>query len=380
VVKKLLSDIRFWLVLFFLIRIIGITYPPIENTHSWRQCLTASIARNYLEENADIRFPAQDVRDKTTGIIPAEFPVFSYLIFILVKIFGYGHWYGRLLNLLVTSVGIYFFYRAISLRYGERTGFYAALMLTISIWFIFGRKIMPDTFSASLALTGYYFAELFIARRKIIFLFAMSLFLTLGIMTKLPSVVFLVFLVPIFLDKQVSSRQKFSVIMGCIPGVFFTWLWYFWWNPHLAATFGNQLYFPYSFSEGFRYFGIYWKEVCTQFTFIAFEGFIGSALCIAGIIMAIMKRQQIVLLTFFCAFLLFGYIVVRSGPTFAMHSYYMVPFIPFMAMLGGYFIAGLKKKMIAMAATGIMIVESFLNQQHDLRYNSNQAYWLQMET
>jgi hypothetical protein len=43
----LLGDIRTWIVLFFLIRMIGITSAPIEIGHSWRQCLTAMIARNF---------------------------------------------------------------------------------------------------------------------------------------------------------------------------------------------------------------------------------------------------------------------------------------------------------------------------------------------
>jgi hypothetical protein len=379
VIKNLASDIRSWLVLFFLIRLIGITYPPIENTHSWRQCLTNSVARNFLEENADIRYPSQDVRDKETGIIPAEFPLFSYFIFLCAKLFGYAHWYGRLINLIVTTLGIYFFSRGISLRYGEKTGFYAGLMLVISIWFIFGRKSMPDTFSASLALTGYYFAELFVARRKPVFLVAMSIFFTIGFMTKLPSVILIFFLLPVFFDKRNSLFQQVLLVAGCVPAVFFTWLWYFWWNPQLEAAYGNQLYYSYSFSEGLKYFGIYFGKVCTQFDFIAFEGFTGSIICLAGIVTATIKKEWKLVFTFSGAFILFGYLVVRSGPTFPLHSYYMIAFVPFMALMGAFFIAGLTKKIITGAITSVMLIESFMNQQHDLRYNNGNAYWLKME-
>ena len=35
--------------LFFLIRLIGITNPPLEIAHNWRQVTGLMVARNYLE-------------------------------------------------------------------------------------------------------------------------------------------------------------------------------------------------------------------------------------------------------------------------------------------------------------------------------------------
>ena len=36
-INALVKDIRFWIVLFFLIRMYGITMPPLEMGHNWRQ-------------------------------------------------------------------------------------------------------------------------------------------------------------------------------------------------------------------------------------------------------------------------------------------------------------------------------------------------------
>jgi hypothetical protein len=61
-VKKLLTDIQFWIVLFFLIRMIGITNPPLEIGHNRRQSLTNMVARNFLTVDAGMKI---DFKRKT---------------------------------------------------------------------------------------------------------------------------------------------------------------------------------------------------------------------------------------------------------------------------------------------------------------------------
>jgi len=42
-VRNLFTDIRFWIFLFFLIRLVGITNAPLETGHNWRQSFTNMI-------------------------------------------------------------------------------------------------------------------------------------------------------------------------------------------------------------------------------------------------------------------------------------------------------------------------------------------------
>ena len=51
---KILKDIRFWLIFFFIIRLISITNPPLEILHNWRQTTVTMVARNFLEINSNI--------------------------------------------------------------------------------------------------------------------------------------------------------------------------------------------------------------------------------------------------------------------------------------------------------------------------------------
>ena len=55
--KNYFTDIRFWILLFFFLRLYGITNAPLEISHNWRQSLTNMIARNFLEIDNNILYP-----------------------------------------------------------------------------------------------------------------------------------------------------------------------------------------------------------------------------------------------------------------------------------------------------------------------------------
>jgi len=98
------GTIIFWILIFFLIRLTGITNPPLETEHNWRQCFTAMIARNFLEQSPNILYPQIDMSGNQPGFIGSEFPLFNYIIFLAAKIFSYQHWYGRLINMIISSI------------------------------------------------------------------------------------------------------------------------------------------------------------------------------------------------------------------------------------------------------------------------------------
>ncbi|MCX6296566.1 MAG: hypothetical protein NTX97_10960, partial [Bacteroidetes bacterium] len=58
--EKYAPDIRFWIVLFFIIRLYGITDPPLEIAHNWRQVTGDMVARNMYEIDNNILYPRLD--------------------------------------------------------------------------------------------------------------------------------------------------------------------------------------------------------------------------------------------------------------------------------------------------------------------------------
>ena len=147
-----LKDIRFWIFLFFIARLYGIWFPPIDISHNWRQTTVTMVARNFLEIDPNPFYPRLDISGELTGITGMEFPLLNYLCYLLSLVFGYQHWYGRLIVLVISSFGLFYFYKLVKSYFEEKVAFNASIVLLFSIWFTYSRKIMPDTFSLSLIL------------------------------------------------------------------------------------------------------------------------------------------------------------------------------------------------------------------------------------
>jgi len=98
------------------------------------------IARNFLENKANLLYPTINMAGEKSGIIGSEFPLFNYLIFLFSSIFDYSHWFGRLINLFVSSFGLYFFFKLVKGLINKQTAFNATIVLTVSIWLRFQGK------------------------------------------------------------------------------------------------------------------------------------------------------------------------------------------------------------------------------------------------
>jgi hypothetical protein len=374
------SDIRFYIGILFLLRLWGITNPPVDGNHGWRQSLTCMVARNLVEVDSNPLYPRADQfgGDKT-GIFGGEFPLLQELIAGVSSVFGYDHWYGRLINLIVTSIGIYLFYLLLAMWTSQRTAFYSTLFLLLSLWFMFGRKIMPDTFSVSLTIAGVYFASLFAKSQKWHHLVWVFLLFTLGGLSKLPAA-FVFILIPfITLSSSLSVLKKVSLFaVTGIASVIVLW-WYFIWNPHLVNTFGSNIMFVKSFGEGFFELSQESHQLMEKFYFACTQSYLATLVCLIGLIWILVKERGlrwpiISLLGMLSLFM------VKVGGVFAVHNYYMIPFAPLYALGGGYLLSNIKLQKISIAILFIVAVESMTHQIGDLSYPHKRAYKLELES
>ncbi|MDD2345282.1 MAG: glycosyltransferase family 39 protein [Bacteroidales bacterium] len=379
--KKYFPDIRFWIIFFFIIRLYGIWFPPIDAAHSWRQVTGNMVARNFLETDANIFYPRVDMAGEKTGITGTEFPVLNYLIFLMAKVFGWQEWHGRLIVLLFSSLGIYFFYRIIKIKFPEKTAFYASLILLASNWFIYSRKIMPDTFSVSLVIIGLWYALRYFENQKEKYLIFSSILILLGILSKIPAILILCPLLIVFWDRsyKIESKIWFSIFMLPVMGIVF-W-WYYLWVPHLVETYGYwHYYMGTSWRQGFTELQEYLPDVLNKFYFDALK-FSGFTAFMAGFIILLFKSKQQnkrwLLHLLLWSTILFFVFMLKSGRNFAVHSYYIVPFVPIMALIAGYAINQIKNKKWAILTVSIIVIEGIANQQHDFRMPENKQHMLE---
>lgn len=372
-------DFRFWVFLFFIIRMYGITNPPLETAHSWRQTFTCMVARNFYEIEPNILYPRIDTDGERSGIVGSEFPLFNYLIFLIAKIFGYDHWYGRLINLFISSTGIYFFYLIIRKFFGNPHAFCSGLILLCSLWFSYSRKIMPDTFSMSLVIIGLYFGLLFISSKKIWTLILFIFFSTIGGLSKLPSIIVLgVLLVPL-LSGSTPKRLKILISSALVIILSIVALWYFYWVPFLQKNYGFQIIFQKDIITGISEILNYWGAALEKFYFGALLSYIAFGMFLLGLFFAIKNKSKAILGVFIIGFLIFVFFAIKTGAVFPTHSYYIIPFVPFMAFIAGYGISSIQNRYFKVFILSAIIIESLANQQHDFKIKDKDLYMLDLE-
>ena len=362
-----LKDIRFWIIFFFVLRLYGITNPPLEVGHNWRQTDGLMIARNFYEHNANIFYPTVDVAGEKSGIVGCEFPILNYIIYLISLIFGYDHWLGRLVVLITSSIGILYFYKLIKRYFGESPAFNASILILISFWFSYSRKIIPDAFAASLCLISLYYAFLYLDEGKIIHLFWFFILALLGCLSKIMVATILTVLIfPVFNPVVPIKRKVLLSFLSLVILVNVCW-WYFVWVPYLSVTYGfGHFFMGLSFEEGLtsilQNFRLFIKRLYdTPFKYTGYAAFL------AGVFLIIKNRQWIKLGVFLVPFVAFLVILVKTGAAIIGDTYYVITAIPAMAFIAGCGLSYIDNKKVVVAILIIVGIESLAAQIYDFR-------------
>ena len=377
-IKSILTDIRFWILFFFILRLVGITNAPLEIGHNWRQALTSMIARNFLEGNSNLLYPRIDMAGNQTGIIGSEFPFYNYLIYLVSSVFQYAHWYGRLINLIVSSFGIYFFYLFVAKISDKKVAFNASIVLLSSIWFAFSRKIMPDTFSVSLVIIGMYYCYMYLTSGSNLKLLLFFCFSTLGMLCKIPALSLVSLIAILVIVKEVSAFRKLKVLILSAISMMIVGLWYFYWVPRLLTEYHYKLYFPKGLIEGFKEILPFIPGFLEKFYFSSLESYIAFVFFVVGVFFIFRSKNfylktgiLIITVTFF------GFIL-KTGSVFPLHSYYIIPFTPVMAFIAGYGLSKLEDKYVYILLI-LISIEGIANQQNDFFIKKSERYKLTLE-
>jgi 4-amino-4-deoxy-L-arabinose transferase-like glycosyltransferase len=130
----------------------------ILDHHYLRQVDTDAIARNYVHEGMNLFLPMVDWRGSGNGIVEAEFPLFTYMVAILYKLFGEHTELARLLNLgFFTLTALTFFHLARRL-YDQRIALLAVFFYSVTpLLTYFSRTLQPDAMMLLGLTAGLYF-------------------------------------------------------------------------------------------------------------------------------------------------------------------------------------------------------------------------------
>lgn len=334
-------DVRVWILILLLIRLENINLPPVDE-HNYRQTLTLMVARNLLEISPN---PLQATISFGQGSNPShvamEPGIYTSLIAISYKIFGEHNWNSRLINLLISSFGLWFFYQFLRLFWDKSAALSSTVFFATSAIFIYSRKSMPDTIALSFVLMGIYYGSNFIFnnRNKDLYLYIITL--SIGLLVKLPMICAAALLVAPLLQNKFSLKihGKFLVV-SVIPFTLMC-LWYFYWIPESIKNGAMQMYETYGFREGWRQFWQLREGVWNNFSHIQMKSYIPFALLIPGFFALGWHRQIHISIALLCSAILFTIFIVQAAYAYPTHEYYGMPFNPAYAMIAGFGLAHL---------------------------------------
>ncbi len=365
--SAILKDFRFWILLFFAVRLYGITFPPLDLSHNWRQTTVTMVARNFLETDANPLYPRVDIAGELSGITGMEFPLLNYLIYLVSLVFGYQHWYGRLIVLLFSSAGLWVFHKLCLKYFGKDIAFNAGIVLLFSIWFTYSRKIMPDTFSMSLVLFSLYSGLSFLENGKYKDLLLYFLFVSAGILSKLPSGYLLILFAVPFFSKSVRQRNKLLFALFSMTALIISYIWYYRWVPYLTETYGfSHFFMGKSLMLGASELATHPEETLSKFYDVAIK-YIAFVFFIAGLYTAIRKKSKDILYVLIAGAIGFLPVMLKGGFTFYHHSYYIIPFVPVMALVSGFGISLIKNRNWVNIVLVAIAIEGILNHMDDFR-------------
>ena len=375
------KDIRFWIILFFIVRLYGITNPPLDAASTWRQTDVLMIARNFYETSSNILYPRVDVAGTLTGIVGVEFPLYNYLIFLISLVFGFESWYGRLINLIVTSIGTLYFHKLIKKYFGEPSAFFASVTLLVSMWFSYSRITIPDVFAASFCIISLYNGFQYLEEGKwphLITFFGLG---ALGCLVKISAAPILTCLaIPLFINRIPLNRK---VIVSLFASVILASVcyWYFVWVPYLNSTysFGGYFFMGMSVHNGIQDLMREWPHALDQF-FVTPLKYTGLAVFLLSFYVLIKTKNWVALAVFLIPISAFIMFVLKSGWGFYVNDYYPLVSVPFFAFLVGLGLAQIKSKTIATILLVIISIEGIGDQIHVFKIRQPNTSLLSLES
>jgi 4-amino-4-deoxy-L-arabinose transferase-like glycosyltransferase len=310
--------------------------------HGWRQSFTIIVSKNLLS-NPNPFYPRTVFCCEGDYIVGSEFPLLNLMLAFLYKIFGYAHWYGRVLNLTITSIGSVYLYKIINKAFHSKIATIAVLLYCSSIIFQFGRKTMPDTFALSLVIAGTWYLIGYVEEKKFRLMVLAGILILCGGLSKFPSLCFLGIFVPFVDVSKLTVNQKNIFIGALVVGFTIIAFWYFFWMPHLVNTYHNQLVWPESFWKGFSL--LLSRIDLTIFRLsTAYEIKIPFLFSILGIGIAIFKKNKTLIYIFFSSSFMYLIFMCKAGKVFHDHDYYTIPIIPLLSLLAAFSIDAIFQK------------------------------------
>lgn len=311
------------------LRLYHVTYPYLDH-HSWRQTDTAAIARNFSRNGLNILQPELDQFGPGRSVVELELQVTPFLTALLYALWGVRDWVGRVVPILFSLGSLVYFYRLVSLRFGQQRALLSSFVFAIlPLNVFFSRVPMPESGAMFFAIaTVYHFTVYLDKETNVQYALAVG-FATLAFLSKLTNLYLLILLSALAVMRY---RRRLWVNARFLLFVLLTLALTAAYYGYVHATADIRL-IPYQIgTDKWGNFNLLTSPVLYQvlvgrFRTIVFTD-LGLVLLATGLFLP--ARDQLFRIWLLAALV---YVVVVANGNL-VHSYYQMPFIP----AGAFFI------------------------------------------
>ena len=340
----------------FLTRLINITQPILE-VAGWRQCFTASIARNFYHHGMNIFYPQVQYGGNTYGYIGgSEFNIYPFAVAILYKFFGVHEALGRLVSIIAFCGGAFFLYKLTRKYAGSTTGLITLLFYTFNPYiFFYSRSFQPESTMLFFSITMLYFFSEWIDREGWWRFALMTFCATFAFLTKIPTICLGLPLLYLCLKKyKLNFLTQWKLWLFAILSLTITLSWYK--HANYLKSIDNLSVNSLSFSYYMKY-SVYfltnlpfYEKVFYAEVFEKDLIYVGGVFFVLGIIFTIRKKELRYIHYWLLAIIIYFFLAAKEVE---WHTYYTMPIIVPASVFVGYAIRNSLKLITAYNIIGI---------------------------
>ncbi|MBL4706826.1 MAG: hypothetical protein JKY48_00100 [Flavobacteriales bacterium] len=217
------------------------SYPAY--VHAWTQSDRLALAQNFQQNGFDFFHPATYNLLTKDGITQVDFPIHDYLVAIISSVFNSDlvptfRWY----TLLYSFLGIFFAFQLLLMfsNSATRSVLGASFLFTLPFLVYYENGFLPSAPSFANFIIGLYFvcaSKKYYSKSQFV---VGVLFISLAALARAP---FFIFLFALFLQEiwQAFKQKKLNIFQVGIPVLgIASFLSYYFYNQHLAATYGSM--------------------------------------------------------------------------------------------------------------------------------------------
>ncbi len=219
-----------------LLHIPFISLPP-SSIHTWKQCNTMAVIRNFQEEEMNVFKPRVDGRKTTNGVTGMQFPSYEFVVASIGKVIGYHETTARVVTLVIFSFCLYLFYELLFFIF--QSNFAAAIGAWSMCWspelFYHSNNALPDILAFTSAVGGLWLFLRWNKEKRNSLLVWSLFFTTLAGLTKIPHLLIgfpiAAIVIRDFIQKKYSTKDLLLLLIFAIStlGISLGWHFYALW-------------------------------------------------------------------------------------------------------------------------------------------------------